>query len=279
MYVGIDVGASYTRYALFKSNGEITARKKLATSHDYRTFINDLVENIKLLIETNEPTSIVIATQGRFDYNTNIIKSFGNIDWTNIPLQRDISTHFSCPVFTNNDCNVAAIGESTVGAGKGYSTVLYLTLSTGIGGGVVKDGVLDKVLAPSEPGFMIFPHNNQFLEWEEFASGKAFMEAYGKPASEIEDKDIWKDYARRLALGFAALLAIVQPDIIVVGGSVGAHLDKFKEYLVAELEEIKSHMWEIPPIVLASDPENAVINGCYALAKSIHTHDKNFRTT
>lgn len=267
MFVGIDVGASYTRYALFKSNGDIATYKKATTSHDYQTFKSNLLTNIKSLLGNKDPSSIVIATQGRFDYRTNIIKSFGNIDWTNIPLQKELSINFSCPLLTENDCNVAAIGESILGVGKGYSTVLYLTLSTGIGGGVVKDGELVTALAPCEPGFMILPHNNQLIEWEEFAAGKAFVETYGKPAKDIKNIDVWKDYASRLVLGFAALLAIVQPDIVVVGGSVGAHLDKYKAFLIDELRQIKSHMWDIPPILTASDPENAVLNGCFVLAK------------
>lgn len=273
MYVAIDHGATNTRFALFNNRGKQLAFKKIKTNSDYDLFLNDLLSNTNTILRDNKAQAIVVATPGRFDYKKNVIKTFGNLHWKDIPLASDISKHFDCAVLTDHDCNVAAFGESIGGAGVGYSTVLYLTLSTGIGAGIIKDNKLVDALKSTEPGFMIFPFNSRPTEWEEFASGKAFIEAYGKTASEVEDKYIWKDYASRLVLGFAALIATVQPDVIVVGGSVGAHLDKFKEYLVAELEKIKSHMWEIPPIVLASDPENAVINGCYELAKSIHTHD------
>lgn len=270
MYIGIDHGATNTRFALFNNSGKQLAFKKIKTNSDYAQFLNDLLFNTNSILGDNKAEAIVVATPGRFDYKKNIIKTFGNLDWKDIPLASDISKHFDCSVLTDHDCNVAAFGESIAGAGVGYSTVLYLTLSTGIGAGITKENLLVDALKSTEPGFMIFPFKGRPTEWEEFASGKAFIEAYGKPASEVEDKDIWKDYASRLVLGFAALIATVQPDIIVIGGSVGAHLDKFKEYLVDQLEEIKSHMWEIPPIVLASDPENSVINGCFAMAKSIH---------
>jgi predicted NBD/HSP70 family sugar kinase len=267
MYIGVDIGASKTLVASFSKDGQKLGQTKFATDKTYQKFLPDLIEAIKKLASNNPLLSIVVATQGTYDYQKEIITRCGNLEWKNIPLKTDLMTAFNVLVTVDNDCNVAALGEAIAGSGKNYPSVLYITLSTGIGGGLVKDKKLVNGMKKTEPGFMIFPFEGELVEWEEFASGDAFLKHYGVRADEVKDPSTWKDYAQRLTLGFAALISVIQPDVIVVGGSMGAHLEEYKPHLLGELENIRSQMWDIPPIVMASDPDNAVINGCYLLAK------------
>jgi predicted NBD/HSP70 family sugar kinase len=148
-----------------------------------------------------------------------------------------------------------------------YKKVLYLTMCTGIGGGIVKNGKIDPDFENFEPGQMVFEEDGQNLTWEHFASGRALKSRYGKLASEITDPVIWQEYAHNLANGFENLAAIVKPDVIVIGGGVGAHLEKFESFLNEDLKKINNPLVPIPPILKAKRPEEAVIYGCYEFIK------------
>ena len=110
-------------------------------------------------------------------------------------------------------------------------------------------------------------HDGTIQKWEDFASGRALKTRYGKLASEIDDPQIWEAYAKDLAPGIEQLLAVIQPDVVIIGGGVGAHFEKFSAPLETELKKLESAMVRIPPVIKAQRPEEAVIYGCYDLIK------------
>jgi glucokinase len=164
-----------------------------------------------------------------------------------------------------NDANLAGLSEALLLKNQ-YRKVLYLTVSTGIGDGIIVDGKIDAALADSEAGHMLVEHRGEIKTWEEFASGRALKARWGQLAKDIEDPAIWAEFAKLLALGLNELLAVIQPDAVVVGGSVGRYFEKYQRFLAAELEKHPSKMVEIPPILKARRPEEAVIFGCYDYA-------------
>lgn len=105
-------------------------------------------------------------------------------------------------------------------------------------------------------------HEDGFARWETFASGKAILAKYGKLASEIEDEMIWHKIAHNLAKGFMVLSPIIRPDVIVIGGGVGTHFNKFSAKLLSIMKENMNDAY-IPIIIEAAHPEEAVIYGCY----------------
>ena len=119
---------------------------------------------------------------------------------------------------------------------------------------------------------MLFEHKNKLMQWEDFASGRAIYERFGKKASEINDAKTWKIISRDMAIGFLDLIAVVQPDVIVIGGGIGTHLPKYKKHLLAELEKYETPLTKTPPILQAQRPEEAVVYGCYDLAKEKYGH-------
>jgi len=85
-------------------------------------------------------TAIGVASPGPLDPYTGYILKTPNIkEWQNFPLGPNLSKHFNVPAFVDNDANLAALGEWKFGVGKGHHHLLYLTLSTGVGGGVITD--------------------------------------------------------------------------------------------------------------------------------------------
>lgn len=276
MYLSVDIGGTKTLIAVYSEDGKITNEVKFPTGDNY----HQLLQNIKarsdeLVSSPDDIKSVAIAIPAPIDYRTGVAKLGHKFGWEEKNMCEDVTKLFSCPVTIENDANLAALGEAVVGSGKGYDTVLYITLSTGIGTGVITGGKISPVLAASEGGFFYLYHDGGQKVWEQFASGKAFTEKYGRMGSEVEDPEIWKEYSSTLAAGIINLINAVRPDIVVVGGGMGAHLHKYKEYLMVELEELNEplHSYSVPDVVLADLPEKAVVHGGYLLAKDT-SHDK-----
>jgi predicted NBD/HSP70 family sugar kinase len=262
MYLGIDVGATKTLFAVFEPTGEMVCEKKIKTNHDYGQFKSDIAAELKELSQF-KLTHCCIAFPGRLDHENGVGVRFGNLPWENVPLRNDMESLMpDKKVLIHNDAKLAGLSEALL-LHKKYRKVLYITLSTGIGGGVIIDEKIPLDFAVFEPGGMLFEHEGQQQRWESFASGKALKEKYGKIAAEIDDPLIWQEYVKNLILGFEDLLATVQPDVVVIGGGVGAHFEKFKPYLKDELNKINNPLVPIPPLLKAQRPEEAVIYGCY----------------
>ncbi len=276
MYLSVDIGGTKTIVAIYDEAGEVVKDAKFPTGDDYDILLGNISKNASELVDIEKDIKAAcVAVPVPIDYKTGVSKLGHKFGWSEHNVTEDLKTIFSCPVACENDANLAALGEAILGSGKGHETVLYITLSTGIGTGVISNQQIVPVLAASEGGFFYLHHNGKQKIWEEFASGKAFTERYGKLGSEVEDPEIWKDYASTLSAGFMNLINAVRPNIVVVGGGMGAHLMKYKKYLMAELEELNEplHSYSLPDVVLADLPEQAVIHGGYLLAKSIANND------
>ncbi len=190
---------------------------------------------------------------------------FGNLGWEDVPLQADAEKICGCPIVLENDARLAGLSESKLLPPK--KRVLYITISTGIGIGLIHDQHIVEELADSEAGQMLLEFHGKRMPWEDFASGRAIVKRFGKKASAITDDETWRRIAHDLAQGFIEIIAITQPDIIVVGGSVGRYFDRFKPYLVAEIKNYDNPMLVMPDFQPAARPEEAVVYGCYDIAK------------
>lgn len=265
-YLAIDIGGSKTLLATFGDDGKLLNEYKFATNADYAHFLGDLETALKVNFGHLDFTHACCAVPGRVNRETGVAEDFGNLKWHNVPIQKDVGRLVSIPVSVENDANLAGLGEALLVHDE-YKKVLYITISTGIGAGVIINGKIDSALADIEPGQMLLPYEGKLKQWEDFASGKALHERYGKLASEIDDPKIWKVFAKDVALGLYELLAVVQPEVVIIGGGVGAHFEKFDEFLDAELAKKPNNMVKIPPIIKARRPEEAVIYGCYAFTR------------
>jgi fructokinase len=136
------------------------------------------------------------------------------------------------PIAFDTDVNAAALGEYRWGAAQGLETVCYITVGTGIGGGVVLAGRPLHGLLHPEFGHLRVPHDRDADPfdgvcpfhgdcWEGLAAGPAIAARWGKPAEELDDVDaVWQLEARYLALGLVSVISIISPERIVIGGGV-----------------------------------------------------------
>ena len=118
----------------------------------------------------------------------------------------------------------------------------------------------------------MFEHEGTLQKWEHFASGKAIVAKYGKRAADIDDPEAWRSIAKNIAVGIYNLCSVLDPDHIVIGGGVGSHFAKFRDFLFADLRALADPQVTIPPITQAVQPEQAVINGCIIYAKQHEQH-------
>ncbi len=268
MYLAIDVGGTKTLLAVFDEQGAIVEQVKFPTPKAYDDFTDQLAAEIGKL-STKDFQACGMAIPGRIDRKNGIGVVFGNLPWENVPAAHDVEKMTNCPVILENDANLAGLSEALLVKDE-FRKVLYVTVSTGIGTGIIIDGKIDPDYADSEPGHILLEYNGRLQYWEEFASGSAIVEKYGKRASEIDDPQIWYVVARNIAIGLNQLIAILTPEVIILGGGVGTHLDKFKDRLQEHLKMYENPMVPNPAIRKAGRPEEAVIYGCYEIVKAAY---------
>lgn len=268
MYLAIDIGGTKTLVASLNNEGVISEKIRFETPESYEKFLENLAETVAKL-STDNFLACGVGMPGRLDRVHGRGVALGNLPWKNIPIKKDIQKVAGCPVVVDNDANVAGLSEAMLVKDR-YNRVLYVTVSTGIGTGIIVDQAIDPAFADSEGGHMMLEHDDRLRPWESFASGHAIVARYGKKAQDITSDETWKHIARDLTTGLIDLIAVVQPEVIIIGGSVGHYLERFKKPLVESLKQYETPLVPIPPIHEAQRPDDAVLYGCYDLAKSVY---------
>ncbi|MGB7874113.1 MAG: ROK family protein [Anaerolineales bacterium] len=139
-FVAVDIGGTHIRVAAYESENITPLTHKRARSHAKEPGTFDrLIKVIESAWPENRSVKAIgMASPGPLDPQTGVVLDTPNIpEWDNFPLVEKLSNHFGVPAYLDNDANLGALGEWKFGAGKGHHHVLYLTISTGIGGGVI----------------------------------------------------------------------------------------------------------------------------------------------
>ena len=197
--------------------------------------------------------------------------------WRDFDLCAFVRDLTRCPVVMDNDANAGAIGEAEFGAGKGCSPLFYMTLSTGIGGGIYDEGRVWRG-ADSYGGeighITIRPDGPECLCgargcYERMCSGLWLERDYGKSARELmQDAEFVERYVRDLALGLKAAIMLLNPRRIVIGGGISKAGDGLFVPLRSELRR-QITRWSAARIdvVPAGLGDDSVLYGALALAE------------
>jgi glucokinase len=106
-------------------------------AYDIRTIVATAVE----LLDGRQPAAIGVSFGGPVDFAGGVVRLSHHVPgWENIPLRALLEAELGAPTAVDNDANVAALGEHRFGAGRGYDSLFYLTVSTGVGGGWILNG-------------------------------------------------------------------------------------------------------------------------------------------
>jgi predicted NBD/HSP70 family sugar kinase len=264
MLVAVDTGGTKTLVASFLEDGRIGEQFKFPTPKTTHEWTATLKEVLETHFGTETVEAIVVAMPG-------IVKNgvaiwCNNLKWANFDVASALTGILGgAPLFIENDANLAGLAE-TRQLKEIPALSLYVTISTGIGSGIITEGTINPDLRHSEAGRSLVEFDGAVREWESFASGKAIYEAYGKYARDITSKRIWHNIADRISRGFLAIIPVLQPDVIIVGGSIGTYFEHYGKDLHGLLKEhLPAHI-PAPKLVQAKHPELAVIYGCYYYA-------------
>lgn len=250
---GIDFGGTNTRIALIDEAYEIIQRIQFPTD------VNNPHATLQKIQETVQSFSVAIAgvglsCPGPLDLKQGIILDTPNLKggWHGLAVSKELSARLKVPVFLENDANLACLAEAVLGQGKDYSYVQFLTISTGLGSGLV----IDKKIYQGAHGFAheianiplwrngpshgsIYPGGVEAI-----CSGTAITTRAKKAGLDVEHAgdvyslacsqnqtaiDIMEDAKEYLANTIAIIYAFVDPEIVILGGSVAIKIPGFVE--------------------------------------------------
>jgi glucokinase len=199
--------------------------------------------------------------------------------WNSFPLIARIQQIAKAPVVIDNDANVGALGEEAFGAGVGFDPLFYMTISTGIGGGIVSRGEVWRGADSygGEIGHLTIQRNGPECLCgshgclERLCCGLWLERDYGRPAKELFlDPGFVGGYVGNLAQGLKAAIMLLNPARIVIGGGISKAGDRLFVPLRRELHaQITSWSRACLDVVPAALGDDSVLYGAYVLAQRI----------
>ena len=243
--VAVDLGGTHVRAALVDAHGVVVERIRAATpSTDPTPSI--LVELMAKVSEGSDCRRAVIGLPGVIDHEEEVLVKAPNLPQSWIPILTDawLTERSGLSVSLANDADLAAVGEAAFGAGRGFRDVVYVTISTGIGAGIVLgDRLMRGRYSGGEIGHTVLSRTalaaGEPATVEDLGSGTSITrraEAAGLDArgAELADlvragdptaTEVWNKAIDSAAVGITNLCWIVSPQAVVIGGGVGMNGD------------------------------------------------------
>jgi glucokinase len=248
--IGIDVGGTKILAGVVDRDGSVVRSERRPTPvESTEAFLHGVAEVVGML-KDDSVAAVGIGIPSTVDQRTGTSVFATHIPLEGVPLRERGQEYFGLPVAVDNDANTAAVAEWTVGAGRGTSHMVLLTLGTGLGGGLILGGRLYRGAsgAAAELGHMVLEFDGPECRgyctgrghFEQFVSGSAAndiaRELLGTEAGSRElvaaarrgDRAAVRGLAemgRRLGAGIGSLVNVFDPELFVVGGGFGEALD------------------------------------------------------
>lgn len=140
-FIAVDIGGTQIRAACYAENKQIPTKiQRVSTQGSNGTPLERLIQLLESIWPAGNVAGVGVAAPGPLDPYQGIVIEAPNIaGWVNLPLRCHLEERFKVPIALGNDANLAALGEWKYGAGRGFHHLVYITVSTGIGGGVIID--------------------------------------------------------------------------------------------------------------------------------------------
>ncbi|HLQ61632.1 MAG TPA: ROK family protein [Candidatus Acidoferrales bacterium] len=239
MLAGIDLGGTQVRVAMASSDGKIVAatRTRTAGLGTPDQLVDWMAAEIERLRRGHRLHAAAIGAPGPIDSARGLLVNPPNLPWRNLPLGKMLQSVIGAPVYLENDAHLAGLGEYRHGAGRGSRTLVYITWSTGVGGGIIADGKLVTGAhgSAAEVGHMIVDPNGpldgcgQRGCLEAFCGGNMLARQTGHDAASLfsaaargdpEARMVVGRAARYMGLALISLTNLIDPEVIVIGGGV-----------------------------------------------------------
>ena len=256
----VDIGGTYTKYALMTPEAEILKKGKIPTPDNRE----DEIEAIGKVFDEIPADMIAVSMPGIIDTTTGYCSQGGALDFNvGFYIRDTIAARCGVPVTVENDAKCAAMAEAATGALSDVNDGFFLTLGTMVGGGYIKDRKLHKGIhfSAGETAFIITDidgdgsassvlGNKRSVNWliQGYPSGEAFFEAFDAGAPEAEQR--LNEYAHGLAVQIFNLQTVLDPEKFAIGGGISARKEVV-EYINRNLDELyKNCPFHVPHAVV-----------------------------
>lgn len=284
-YVGVDIGGQS-----IKAGRVIDGKIKKFTSvpteagKGQKTVLDNIAKAIKEVLTKKTKAIGIGCPGGHIDIKKGIVHSTANLPFKNINLTAYFSRKFRLPVRLDNDARAFAFGEALYGAGKGYMSILGVTLGTGLGGGIVIDKKIEHGRGNAgEMGHMKLVYNGRKCHCKRIGCLEAYVSSYGiietakefrlkiKSPKELYDlasggnpKAIkaWQETGKYLGVGIANALNLLDPDVVVIGGNISKAWRFFSRTMI---EIARDESLSGSPKIARAKLEHAGVVGAAAL--------------
>jgi glucokinase len=299
--IAIDLGGTQLRAALIDEQASIIVRDEVKTESRAGPEmvirqIESLVKSISSQASGKDIIGVGVSSPGPLDTQQGIALSLPTISgFTEYPMGAELKARLPYPIRLENDGIAAAIGEWKFGAGVGFNNLVFVTVSTGIGGGVIVDGrvMRGRRGMAGHVGHMAIVPNGVRCNCgnigciEAYAAGPAFTararaRAVKETTSltvECESRDIFSaaklgdelalklvaEEAHYLGLGFTSLLHLYSPDVLVMGGGISNEFDMLHPIIDNYVQDNAMAAFKVVPIVKAKLGGNAGLVGASRL--------------
>ena len=226
------------------------------------------------------PVAVGVGSFGPIDAGSGRITTTPKPGWADTDVVGPFRAALGVPIAFDTDVNAAALAEHRWGAGRGVSSVVYITVGTGIGGGAVANGRPVHGLVHPEMGHVRIPHDriaDPFAGvcprhgdcWEGLAAAPALTARWGRPAESLpDDHPAWPMEARYLALGIVNVILTLSPERVVLGGGVMARAGLLKR-VRGSVSELLGGYVRAAEIVAPALGERSGVLGALALAEDV----------
>ena len=304
---GIDIGGTKIAVAIASAGGQLIGRSSFPTDPDRppQESMKQALETLSIMAEEHpgQLASVGIGCAGPLDFDLGHVLSPPNMprSWQQFPLRPFVENELELPVALDNDANAAALGEHLYGAGRGYRDLVYLTISTGIGVGIIAD---DRLVHRSGEGGHVTVQPDGALcgcgargcmetlcsgtgiarrAQEQLRSGRiskmldVVTDAKQVTARTVEDaarvgdelaSEVWRETIDLLAIGIGSIVALLGPQAVILGGGVTAGAGEFLLQPLRDALREQVHIVSMQSVTVLQCGlgSESVIHGAFVLA-------------
>lgn len=285
---GIDFGGTKIKFGVITASGKFLGETLILPTESHRPgneIVGTMIEGVEHVLQNlglamEQISGIGIGSPGPLDLKHGIILNPPNLPTLHhYPLKQTLETYFSLPVAVNNDGNCFVLGEACYGSAQNVSLVLGVTLGTGFGCGIVMNRKIFEGATGTAAEVWCSPYLDR--NFEEYGSGRTIKRIYQQiTEQELEAREVfnlaqqgdedaiaaWLEFGVHLGRILAIMTNLLDPDVIVVGGSVSKAWDFFNQSLLENLHKnINQAPQEHVQVVRASLGDDAGLLGAAAL--------------
>lgn len=273
MYLVFDTGGTRMRMA-YSPDGRVLEEPLIfPTPQDFAEAMEIFAANAAKLTRSRPVKAVAGGFPGPMNEDRSVIVNAPNIPgWVGKPIRQELARITKAPVHIENDTTMVGLGEIHKGAGQGFEIVVYLTVSTGIGGKRFVNGQVEPSAFGFEPGHMVIDLNGFTCNCglaghlEGLASGNGVKKRYGQAPEDIKDPAVWEEVSRYLAAGINNITVMWSPHCIILGGSMMRDLPIGR--LQADVESLGNVFKQFPVLKLAELGDLGGLEGALAYLKT-----------